>query len=141
MISEYSPTEMVVLGLLVLLALYHLGMGLVALLAPRTAGRLVGAFYGATLGDSAQLRYATSMIGALALAVGWTIVGALLISESFRWMMDTLIVLQLSRLFCRVRDRRMLATAFGVTPRRNAIAAAILGVEIVILTLGLQLIR
>jgi hypothetical protein len=133
-----TPGMIPPLAVLALLAAYHLVMGLVALLAPRTAGRLVGAFYGATLGDSPQLRYATSMIGALALSVGVMLVGGFLISEATRWIIVAVIVLQLSRLYCRIRDRRLLAAAFGVTSRRNALAAAVLGLEIVILTVALH---
>ncbi|NUQ21469.1 MAG: hypothetical protein HOQ09_10960 [Gemmatimonadaceae bacterium] len=124
--------------LLAALAIYHLVMGAIALLAPRQAARLVGAFYGATLGDSPQLRYATSMIGALAIAVGIAAGSAALHPVIRRPLVVALLVLQLARLFCRIRDRRLLAVAFGITPRRNAIMAAVLGVEIVILSLALR---
>lgn len=124
--------------LLLLLAVYHLLTGMIALLAPRHAARFVGAFYGATLGDSPQLRYATSMIGALAIAVGIAAASAARNPAVHRPIVVALLVLQVARLFCRVRDRRLLAAAFGVTPRRNAIMAAVLGLEIVILSLALR---
>lgn len=124
--------------LVALLAIYHLVTGAIALLAPRQAARFVGAFYGATLGDSPQLRYATSMIGALAIAVGIAAASAARNPLAHRPILVALLVLQLARLFCRVRDRRLLAAAFGVTPRRNALMAAVLGLEIVILSLALR---
>lgn len=120
------------------LAIYHLLMGAVALLAPRGAARMVGAIYGASLGDSPQLRYVTSMVGALAIAVGLMTLAAARDPLGLRPVLVALLVLQLARLFCRVRDRRLLAAAFGVTSVRNAMAAALLGLEIAILSLALR---
>lgn len=120
------------------LAIYHLLMGAVALLAPRGAARVVGAIYGASLGDSPQLRYVTSMVGALAIAVGLMTLAAARDPLGLRPVLVALLVLQLARLFCRVRDRRLLAAAFGVTSVRNAMAAALLGLEIAILSLALR---
>ena len=138
MTASHEVVQRAVSILLVLLAIYHLLTGMLALLAPRQAARFVGAFYGATLGDSPQLRYATSMIGALAIAVGIAAGSAARDPAAHGSIVVALLVLQLGRLFCRVRDRRLLAAAFGVTPRRNAIMAAVLGFEIVILSLALR---
>ena len=120
------------------LAIYHLATGAVALLAPRSAARLVGAFYGATLGDSPQLRYATSMIGALALAVGIVAASAAPDPLAHRPIIAALLVLQLARLGCRLRDRRLLLAAFGVTPRRNAVMVAVLSLEVLIFAFALR---
>lgn len=136
--SLIASAPLVLTVLLSALAVYHLVMGAVALLAPRGAARIVGALYGASLGDSPQLRYVTSMVGALALAVGVATLAAARDPIRLRAVLVALLVLQLARLFCRLRDRRLLAAAFGVTAGRNAMAAALLGLEIAILSLALR---
>ncbi len=124
--------------LLLALAAYHLVMGTIALFAPSQAARAAGALYGARLGDAAPLRYATSMIGALALAIGGLAATAAAHPDDNRPVIGALLALQLARLFCRVRDRRLLADSLGVPPGRNAAMVAVLGVEVVILALGLR---
>ncbi|MEO5814817.1 MAG: hypothetical protein ABIT20_06010 [Gemmatimonadaceae bacterium] len=121
-----------------LLAAYHLVMGTVALFAPEVAPRMVGSLYGASVSTSGQLRYMTSMIGALALAIGGLAVVAAQRPYANRPIIAMLIVLQLSRVFCRVRDRRVLAEAFGVSGRANSAAIAVLVAESAILMLGLR---
>ena len=49
-----------------------------------------------------------------------------------------LLVLQLCRAFCRIRDRALLARAFGITPARNTAAIAALAAESIVLTLALR---
>lgn len=132
-----TPLPAIVSLLLWALALYHLGVGAVALIAPGAATRLVGVLYGARLDDSPQLRYATVMIGALAIAIGIVAVGAARAPVAHRSVIGALLVLQLARLVSRVRHRRLLATAFGVTPARNAGMIAVLGLEIAVLALAL----
>ena len=124
--------------LLVVLAVYHLVMGTVALFAPARAVRAAGALYGARLGDGAQLRYATSMIGALAIAVGALAAVAAVRPSANRPIIGALLVLQLARLFCRVRDRRLLTDSLGVAPGRNGAMITVLAVEVVILALAFR---
>jgi len=89
-----------------LLAAYHLLMGAIALFAPRLAPRLVHSLYGASLAESGYVRYLTSMIGALAIAIGGLAVVAALSPARNRSIVAALRVLALSRIFCRLRDRR-----------------------------------
>lgn len=125
----------VVLGIL---AVYHLVMGAIALFAPARAARTAGALYGVHLDNVPQLRYATSMIGALAVAVGGLATVAAFDPYQHRPIIASLIALQLARLFCRVRDRRMLAETLGVAPRRNAAMVLVLGVEAAVLALAFR---
>ncbi|MDB4893197.1 MAG: hypothetical protein JWL61_5052 [Gemmatimonadetes bacterium] len=121
-----------------LLAAYHIVTGAVALFAPDLAPRVVGSLYGATVASGGQVRYMTSMIGALALAIGGLAVVAAQRPYANRPIIAMLIVLQLCRVFCRVRDRRVLAESFGVNARANAAAIAVLVAESAVLTLGLR---
>jgi hypothetical protein len=121
-----------------LLAAYHIVMGAVALFVPDLAPRVVGSLYGASVSTSGQLRYMTSMIGALALAIGGLAVVAAQRPYANRPIITMLIVLQLCRVFCRVRDRRVLAEALGVNARANSAAIAALVAESAVLALGLR---
>lgn len=121
-----------------ILAVYHLVMGAIALFAPVRAARAAGALYDAALVDAPQLRYATSMIGALAVAIGGLAAVAAPRPYEHRAIVVALLALQLARLFCRIRDRRLLASSLGVAPRRNAMMIAVLGLEVVALSLVLR---
>ncbi len=121
-----------------LLAAYHIVMGAIALFAPDLAPRMVGSLYGASVAAGGQIRYMTSMIGALALVVGGLAVVAAQRPLDNRPIIAALLVLQLSRVFCRVRDRRRLAESFGVSGRANSAAIAVLAAESVVLSLGLR---
>jgi hypothetical protein len=121
-----------------LLAIYHLVMGAIALFAPSRAARAVGVLYGAQLTDGPQLRYATSMIGALAVALGGLAAIAAFDPFQHKPVIASLIALQLARLFCRVRDRRMLAESLGVAAGRNAVMMLILGAEVAVLALAFR---
>ena len=120
-----------------ILAIYHLLMGALALFAPARAARAIGALYGASLVDAPQLRYSTSMIGALALAVGGLAAIAAPHPYEHRAIVGALLLLQLARMFCRVRDRRLLAESLGVAPSRNVLMIAVLGLEVAVLALAL----
>jgi hypothetical protein len=121
-----------------LLALYHIVVGATALLVPGMAARMMRTLYGATLAETSALRYATSMIGALALAIGGLAAVAARSPHDHRPIVAALLALQLSRVFCRIRDRRVLVESLGVTARRNAAAIAVLGAESVILLVALR---
>lgn len=121
-----------------LLAAYHIVMGGVALFVPALAPKLVGSLYGATVATGGQWRYMTSMIGTLALAIGGLAVVAAQRPHDNRPIIAALIVLQLCRAFCRVRDRRLLAGSFGVSGRANSVAIAALITESAILMHGLR---
>jgi hypothetical protein len=119
------------------LAVYHLSMGGAALLAPRRAMAALRPLYGASLPESAALRYATSMIGALALAMGALAAAAALSPADNGAVIAALFALQLCRAFCRLRDRALLAE-LGVTRRSNLAAVAVLAMECAVLLAGLR---
>lgn len=129
--------DMLVRIVLWTLAAYHVLMGALALFAPMVATNIVRSLYGAALADSAPLRFATSMIGALALAIGGLAAVAALSPGENRPVIAALLVLQLCRISCRLRDRTLLAESFRVSTRSNMAAIALLGVESVILGLAL----
>ncbi len=121
-----------------LLAAYHVAMGAAALFAPSAAARLVRALYGATLPDDGAFRYAVSMIGALALAVGGLAAVAARAPTEHQSIVLALLVLQLCRAFCRIRDRALLARVYGIAPARNVAAIAALAAESTVLALALR---
>ena len=129
---------MLAAAVLWLLAVYHVTMGAAALFAPSTAARLVRALYGAALPDDGAFRYAVSMLGALALVVGGLAAVAARAPNDNHPIVLALLALQLCRAFCRIRDRALLARAFGITPARNTAAIAALAAESIVLTLALR---
>lgn len=116
-----------------LLAGYHLVAGAAALLLPATARRGVRALYGAVLPEDDAVRYMISVTGALALAFGVLIAAAALAPAEHRDIIGALLVLQLGRAYCRLRDRRLLATALRVTARSNGAAILMLVAECLVL--------
>lgn len=130
--------ERLVQVVLFVLGGYHIIVGGMALAAPSYAPILMRSLYGARLPQNeGAVRYMTSMIGALALAIGVLALVAAPRPAAHRALVATLLVLQLARIFCRLRDRRLLATALGVSARSNAAAIAVLGLESVVLGLWL----
>ena len=133
-----DATGVLVRVVLWLLACYHLIMGAIAVFAPGVAPRIVRALYGASVVDGPHVRYMTSMIGALAIAIGGLAVVAALSPATNHPIIAALLALQLCRVFCRFRDRKLLSESFGVSERRNAVAVGMLVAESVILLLGLR---
>ena len=121
-----------------LLAVYHVVVGAIALVSPARAASVMRSLYGAALPQSDAFRYATSMIGALALAIGLVAGVAALAPAQHRGIVAALLVLQLGRIFCRLRDRRLLASSLGVTTGRNGAAIVVLGAECAVLGLWLR---
>jgi hypothetical protein len=127
-----TPTTLVS-AVLWLLAAYHLTMGVTALVSPATAPRVMRALYGMTLPADDAWRYLTSMVGTLALTIGVLAAVAALAPAANRPIVAALLLLQLGRILCRIRDRRLLATALGVSGVRNSAAILVLVVECVVL--------
>lgn len=119
-----------------LLAAYHVVMGATALLVPDLAPRMVGSLYGASVAANGQVRYMTSMLGAQALVIGGLAVVAAQRPLANSPVIAAIMLLQLFRVFCRVRDRRVLAESFGVSNRANLAAIMLLSAQVVILALG-----
>lgn len=120
-------------AVLALLAAYHLGTGLLALIAPARARRLVRALYAADLRDAAQMDYVVAMIGAQAVAIGVLAAVATADPARNRAIVSGLALLQLLRAATRVARMRTLRDALGVPPRRNAIMVVVLLLEVAIL--------
>ncbi len=129
--TEPIPYALALLGRLVLaiLALYHIVTGVVALLAPERARKLMSVLYGAELQASAQLDYATAMIGAQALAIGALAAVASLDPLAHGPIVAALAGLQLLRAGVRIARRRTLHESLGAPPGRNAVAVGVLFVE------------
>ena len=121
--------------LLVLLAIYHLVIGAVSVLSFRATARLTSAFYGLSVRDDPQLAYAVRMLGFYALAVGSLLVFAAREPATHRDVIAVVAGLQLLRAVSRIVSGRELASAFRLPTRRNAINAALLVAEAVILVL------
>ena len=132
------PLDRLATLVLWLLAAYHIAAGAAALLAPALAARLVRSLYGAAVPEGGAFQYMTSMIGALALAVGGLACVAALAPAENRAIVSALVALQLCRIFCRLRDRRLLAASLGVSARSNGAAVLVLGTECVVLGLWLR---
>jgi hypothetical protein len=122
---------------LVILAIYHLTTGVLALLAPATARRLVRVVYGAQLVDAAPMDYAVSMIGAQAIAIGVLAAVATTDPVRYRAVVVALALLQLLRALVRMVRARLLRDALGVATDRNAVMVAVLLVEVAVLVVFL----
>lgn len=124
-------------GVLALLALYHLGIGVLAVWSPRRAERIGGALYGLGFAGSPQLRYAIRMLGLYALALGAILSLATWQPKEYRGVIVVVIGLQLARAACRVFLRQELTMAFNISPRRNALNTSFLIAEALVLALCL----
>jgi hypothetical protein len=123
---------------LAILALYHLGMGLLSVVSPRAAGKVAGSMYGIAVTENPQLRYAMRMLGLYALALGSLLLLATLNPSEFRVVIVVVAGLQLARAACRIILSRELTTAFDVSPGRNAISTVVLLAESVVLIVCLR---
>ncbi|MDB4887354.1 MAG: hypothetical protein JWN79_2792 [Gemmatimonadetes bacterium] len=129
----HTTPALLVSAVLWLLAAYHLTLGGTALVSPATAPRVMRALYGMSLPDDDAWRYLTSMVGMLALAIGVLAAVAALAPMQNRPIVAALLLLQLGRILCRIRDRRLLATSLGVSGARNLAAIAVLAAECAVL--------
>ena len=118
--------EILLRGVLGLLAAYHLGMGLVSTFAPRAAARIGGALYAIEAAETPQLRYGVRMLGLYALAFGGLLVLATMDPRRYVAVVVAAAALQLARAIARLALRRELAEAFPIGGRRNAVNAAVL---------------
>lgn len=121
------------------LAIYHLAIGVASVLSFDATSRIVAGLYEVQLQATAQLRYAIRMLGVSALALGALMALAALDPAGRREIVLVVAGLQLARATCRVVFRRELREAFGVPPRRNAAAIAVLLFECVALLVGVAL--
>ena len=127
-------------AVLLLLAVYHLGMGALSTLAPRGAARLGAALYGVEARETPQLRYGLRMLGLYALAVGTLCGVAATDPPSHRVVIATVAGLQLARALARIGLEAEVTAAFGVSAARNRLNAALLVTEAAILLVALPLL-
>ena len=132
-----TTAELLLRLVLGVLAAYHLGIGLASLVSARLTARIMGALYGIGVDESAQMRYAVRMLGLHALALGALLVPAALSPAEHRATVVVVCGLQLARAACRLLLRRELTAAFRVSPRRNALNAALLVAEAAVLAVCL----
>lgn len=119
-----------------LLAAYHLAIGSIAVLSPRTAARVSSALYATEVADTAQLRYGLRMLGLYALAIGSLIALATWSPGEYRAVIVVAAGLQLARAACRVLLRQELAAGFNVPARRNYLNASLLVAEACVLAIA-----
>lgn len=122
-------------AVLVVLAAYHLLVGMVSVTSFRATARLTSALYGLNVRDDPQLAYAVRMLGLYALAVGSLLALAARAPSEHRDVIAVVAVLQLLRAASRLVSRRELTRVFSVPARRNALNAALLVAEAAILFL------
>lgn len=119
------------------LAAYHLAMGVLSVISLPATARAARTLYGVRLDDAPQLRHAVRMLGLYALAHGALLATAAVRPESSRTIIAVAAALQLARAAMRMGSGRELASAFMVTPTRNAAAIALLLLEGIALLTGL----
>ncbi|MBC7543853.1 MAG: hypothetical protein H7338_14105 [Candidatus Sericytochromatia bacterium] len=115
------------------LALYHLGIGVVAALSGKVTAKAVRGLYGLHLVDSPAFRYATKMLGLYGLTLGGLLANAALNPPAHRDVIVAIIGLQSLRAGFRLMHRRLLAEACAVTARDNLMGVSLLLIEIVLL--------
>jgi hypothetical protein len=130
-------SETLLRALLTLLAAYHLGIGLLSALRPRTAGRVSATLYGTNVAESPQLRYGLRMLGLYAIAIGSLLVLAAASPAQHRPVILVACALQLARAACRIAFRSELTAAYGISPRRNYLNASLLVAEALVLAVAL----
>ena len=130
-----SASEIVLRAVLATLAAYHLGIGALAVFSRHGLRRVTRAFYGADIEASEQMRQAVKMLGLYALAIGALLAVAAWEPAEHRAIIVVVAGLQLARAIVRLRDRSLLAGAFAIPARRNALNVGLLLGEVVALAI------
>lgn len=128
--------ELALRGVLALLAVYHVGIGLLSVSSLEATTRVTRAAYGIELGESPQLAHAVRMLGLYALAVGTLLALAARDPRSHREVIIVVAALQLCRAAFRVGYRRVLSVEFRLSRARNAFNTALLVLESAVLLVG-----
>ena len=134
-------TELILRGVLALLCVYHVGIGIAAVVSPRLASRVAGALYSLQATETPQLRYGVRMLGLYALALGTLLAFAAWNPREHMEIIAVTAGLQLARAVSRLLLRRELADAFGIPAGRNALNATVLVAEAGALALCLVYVR
>lgn len=128
--------EIVLRGVLALLAVYHLSMGAASVFFQRGAAGLARGLYGVRMeGSGDRFEYALRMLGLYALAFGFLLVRAAMDPAGHRSVIAAAILLQSVRAASRLASAGTLRSAFGVAPARNRLGAALLVVQAGVLAL------
>jgi hypothetical protein len=129
-----SGGEMVLRGVLALLAVYHLSMGIASVFFQRGAAGLARTLYGVEMeGSGERFGYALRMLGLYALAFGFLLACAAMDPAGHRSVIVAAILLQSVRAVSRLASAGTLRAAFGVAAARNGFSAALLAVQAALL--------
>lgn len=127
-------TQSIVLrAVLGILAIYHLGIGLLSILSPAWTARVSKGLYAISLEGTPQFRYALKMLGLYALTIGFLLVLAAWRPEEHREIIVAIILLQSMRALFRLFYNPMVTDAFSVPTSRNVLNASLLLAEVVAL--------
>lgn len=122
-----SAGELVLRGILALLAVYHLSMGIASVFFQRGAAGLARRLYAIEMEDSGErFGYALRMLGVYALAFGFLLARAAMDPAGHRSVIAAAILLQSVRAASRLASAGTLRAAFGVPASRNRLSAAML---------------
>ena len=114
---------------LVILAGYHLGIGIVSITSLRLTAQVTATLYGLAVSETPALRYAVRMLGLYALAIGALLSLAALDPDSHRELIIVVAGLQLARAACRLIFANELRDAFQLRAERNLLNASLLVAE------------
>ncbi len=106
-------------ALLAGMAVYHLAIGMVALLSERWTAVVARRLYSAALEGTPQLRYAARMLGLYALGFGYLLSVAARDPQANRPIVQAAAFLLAARAVTRLVLAKPFAAAFGVSARRN----------------------
>jgi hypothetical protein len=128
-----TPSVLILRAVLALLAIYHLGIGVLSIISLRLTARVTATLYGLSVVDDAGLRYAVRMLGLYALSLGTLLLLAVRSPGTHRDIIAVVALLQLARAACRICFRGELAEAFRLPSTRNAFNTALLIGEALVL--------
>jgi hypothetical protein len=118
-----------------LLALYHLGIGLLSVLSQRWTAKVTRGLYDITLDENPQFHYAVKMLGLYALTLGFLLSLAAFNPVEHRAVILAVILLQSMRALFRWFYNPLVTTAFQVGTSRNLLHVGILLAEVAVLVI------
>lgn len=124
-------------AVLVMLAAYHLAIGMLSVTSLRVTARVTATLYGLSVAESAPLRYAVRMLGLYAIALGALLTFAARAPATHRDVIIVVAGLQLARALCRLVLQKELSAAFKLRLCRNVFNATLLVGEAALLLLCL----
>ncbi len=125
--------SLVLRSVLGILAIYHLGIGIVSVLSPAWTAKVSKGLYAISLEGTPQFGYALKMLGLYALTIGFLLVLATWRPEEHRAIIVGIILLQSLRAIFRLFFNPVVTGAFAVRTSRNVLNASLLIAEVVAL--------